>query len=76
MARSLPERSFRMTEGRLSNMTLIWLPSRSIVTGALAFQAICCISTLVMDLNRSPERWVDLPLFKEPKFSFTGWAFA
>ena len=76
MARSLPERSFRMTEGRLSNMTLIWLPSRSIMAGALAVQGTCCISTLVMDLNRSLQRWVDLLLFKEPKFSFTGWAFA
>lgn len=76
MARSLPKRSFRMTEGRLSNMTLIWLPSRSIMVSAPPFQATCCISTLNMDLNRSPERWVDLPLSEEPKFSFTGWAFA
>ncbi len=35
MGRNLPERTCWMAEGMLSNMTAIWLPSRSEIAGAL-----------------------------------------
>jgi hypothetical protein len=34
------------------------------------------MSTFASALNSSPERWIELPLPEEPKFTLPGWAFA
>ena len=43
--------------------------------GALLY-GTCTTSIFATDLSSSPDRWLDVPLPNEPKFSFPGLAFA
>src|SRR6185437_12819383 len=57
-ARSFPALMNGNDDGRLSNINCTCPPIRSVSAGALPLYGTCVISTPVITLNNSPDRWI------------------
>src|SRR4029079_7266367 len=75
-ARNLPALMNESDDGRLSNINCTCPPIRSVSAGLLPLYGTCVISTPVIVLNSSPDRWIDVPLPDDAKLSLPGFAFA
>ncbi|MNT49885.1 hypothetical protein D3C72_1867630 [compost metagenome] len=73
-ALSLPPLISAIDEGRLSNITCMVPPVRSVSAGPLPLYGKWTMKVLVCVLNSSPARWIDVPLPLEAMFSLPGLA--
>src|SRR5450759_1652530 len=74
-ARNLPALMWAIDDGKLSNVTCTWPPSRSVSIGAEPLYGICVIFRPVIILNNSPDRWIEVPLPEDAMLILSGLAF-
>ena len=49
---------------------------RSVTAGPLPLYGTCSMSTLAIEANSSPARWIEVPLPAEANVTLPGWALA